>query len=82
MPRGGGLAPPCDPTEALTRNWKRVDYGGVGDCFFRACAGARAAYAGESIDDKQSELQGALLRTWTVKHMKNHEARLRERRRR
>ncbi|CAE7291950.1 JNK [Symbiodinium sp. CCMP2592] len=73
-----GFAPPADPSDALERNWKRIDYGGVGDCFFRACAGVRAAQGGELINPRQSELQGALLRAWTVQHLKNHESRFME----
>ena len=66
-------APPNNPDAAMTKGWKNEDFGGVGDCLFRA-VGAYLEYAegAKSVNNKKAITRGALLRKDSVHYIRRH----------
>ena len=71
--------PPNDPDAATKRGWKQLDYGGCGDCLFRAVGAFLEKTEGvETVSVEKATARGALLRTTCVQHIRKHEARFKE----
>ena len=69
---------PTNPDEACKQGWSLADYGGNGDCCFRAVAGAQAwAQQSENMSKDAARLAGAQLRMLAMKHARKHQDRLR-----
>ena len=70
---------PLNPDEALAQQWTLQDLGGNGDCFYRACAGARAVAKNDrTLTSDEARVEAAELRLATVAHARKHKERLKE----
>ena len=66
-------SPPADVDDALLQGWSEEDYGGNGDCVFRAIKAHIALESGQpKLDEAQAKSQGALLRAEALQHIRKH----------
>ena len=72
-------APPNNPDAAITKGWKHLDFGGNGDCLFRA-VGAFVEFANgvATVSNEESIRCGAVLRKNCVQHIRGHAERCKD----
>ncbi|CAE7247805.1 unnamed protein product [Symbiodinium sp. CCMP2592] len=63
-------APADEISMAFKAGWKKVDFGGNGDCGYRSLVGALAHNEGEEIDTETAKRRGAVLRASCINHMR------------
>jgi hypothetical protein len=74
---------PLDPQEAVEHfNWKMIDFGGNGDCFYRCVSyfvekKAPVKHDG-APDPEKAKAAGAWTRSRAVEHVKKHKTRIRQ----
>ena len=66
-------APPNNPDDAVNQGWKHLDFGGNGDCLFRAVGAFEELDKNvDSVSNEEAKRCGALLRMTCVQHIRNH----------